>query len=60
MNENGAKIRDIEEGVFRKTKKEVENSTGPWKGSMSQNKLSDVKISAIVRNSFKAYDKCAI
>ena len=56
-NENGAKLRAIEEDLFRKTKKEVVNVTGPWKGTQHQNKLSDGKISATVRNSFKTYDK---
>ena len=56
-NQDGAKLRDIEEDLFRKTKGDVENAAGPWIGSSKQNKMADVKISNLVRNSFKSYEK---
>ena len=50
-------LRDIEEDMFRKTKVDVVNATGPWIGSSEQNKMADLKISTFVRNSFKTYEK---
>ena len=43
--------------MFRKTKVDVVNATGPWIGSSEQNKMADLKISTFVRNSFKSYEK---
>ena len=56
-NQDAVKLRDIEEDLFRKTIVYVVNVTGPWIGSSDQNKISDLKMSTLVRNSFKSYVK---
>ena len=56
-NQDSVDLRDIEEDMFRKTKVDVVNATGPWIGSSEQNKMADLKISTFVRNSFKSYEK---
>ena len=56
-NQECAKVREIEEHLFTKTKGDVINSTGPWIGSSEQNKMADIKIAGMVRNSFKSYER---
>ena len=38
-------------------RREVEDETGSWSGSIDQNQLADMKIASSVRNSLKAYEK---
>ena len=55
--EDGDLVRGIEEDLFlRFVKADVENESGPWIGSSDQNKLSNMKVSFIIKNSFKYYE----
>ena len=58
MDDDGDKLRDLEEELFTFFgKKEVEEQHGPWVGSYENNKLADLRISSIVKTSFKNYEK---
>ena len=51
-------LRKIEEEIFFAfVKKEVEDEQGPWVGSVLNNRLADMKVSGIVKASFKHYEK---
>lgn len=51
-------MRKIEEKLFRAlVKSEVELVYGPWTGTVEQNRSADMKISMIVKSSFKVYEK---
>ena len=48
------KIRKMEEELFLTfVKKEVEDEQGTWVGSVSNNRLADMKVAGIVKTSFK-------
>ena len=50
-------VRGIEEDLFlRFVKGDVENESGPWIGSSDQNKLFNMKVESMIRNSFKYYE----
>ena len=58
MNDRGDKLRSIEERIFVDVIKEkIVKESGAWKGSKRQNKDADKKVSVLVRNSLKAYEK---
>ena len=52
------RIRKIEEELFVTfLKKEVEAEQGTWVGSVDNNRLADRRVAAIVKTSFKNYEK---
>ena len=52
------RIRKIEEELFVTfVKKEVEAEQGTWVGSVDNNRLADRRVAAIVKTSFKNYEK---
>ena len=52
------RIRKIEQELFVTfVKKEVEAEQGTWVGSVKNNRLADMKVAAIVRTSFKNYER---
>ena len=52
------RIRKIEEELFFTfVKKEVETEQGTWVGSVKNNRVADMKVAAIVKTSFKNYEK---
>ena len=52
------RIRKIEEELFVTfVKKEVEAEQGTWVGSVDNNRLADKRVAAIVKTSFKNYEK---
>ena len=52
------RIRKIEEELFVTfVKKEVEAEQGTWVGSVENNRLADKRVAAIVKTSFKNYEK---
>ena len=52
------RIRKIEEDLFVTfVKKEVEAEHGTWVGSVDNNRLADRRVAAIVKTSFKNYEK---
>ena len=56
-DEDGDLVRGIEEDLFmRFVKGDVETESGPWLGSSDQNKLSNMKVASMIRNSFKYYE----
>ena len=56
-DEDGDLVRGIEEDLFmRFVKGDVETESGPWIGSSDQNKLSNMKVATMIRNSFKYYE----
>ena len=58
MNDHGDQIRAIEERIFVDVIKEkMVKESGAWKGSIRQNKDADKKVSVLIRNSLKAYEK---
>ena len=58
MDEDGNKLRDLEQELFVVfVKNEVEAKQEPWKGSYDNNKLADLRISNIIKTSFKNYEK---
>lgn len=51
-------LRKIESNIFRSTvKPQVVAESGPWLGTMEQNNNADLKVSMIVKTSFKVYEK---
>lgn len=58
MDHDADRLRKIEEDLFCTfVKKEVEAEQGAWVGSVDNNRLADSKVSAIVKTSFKNYEK---
>ena len=52
------RIRKIERELFVTfVKKEVEAEQGTWVGSVENNRLADKRVAAIVKTSFKNYEK---
>ena len=52
------RIRKIEQELFVTfVKKEVEAEQGTWVGSVDNNRLADRRVAAIVKTSFKNYEK---
>ena len=52
------RIRKIEQDLFVSfIKKEVEAEQGSWIGSVENNRLADKRVAAIVKTSFKNYEK---
>jgi len=52
------RIRKIEEVLFVTfVKKEVEAEQGNWVGSVDNNRLADRRVAAIVKTSFKNYER---
>ena len=52
------RIRKIEEELFVTfVKQEVEAEQGTWVGSVDNNRLADKRVAAIVKTSFKNYEK---
>ena len=52
------KLREIERNIFRSiVKDEVIAESGPWLGTLDQNDAADLKVSMIVKTSFKVYEK---
>ena len=52
------RIRKIEQDLFVSfVKKEVEAEQGSWIGSVENNRLADKRVAAIVKTSFKNYEK---
>ena len=52
------RIRKIEEELFVTfVKKEVEAEQGTWVGSVENNRLADKRVAAIVKASFKNYER---
>ena len=58
MDDDGKRLRKIEEDLFFAfAKKEIEAEQGVWDGSVEHNRLADMKVSSIVKTSFKNYEK---
>ena len=52
------RIRKIEQELFGTfVKKEVEAEQGTWVGSVENNRLADKRVAAIVKTSFKNYER---
>ena len=52
------RIRNIEEELFVTfVKQEVEAEQGTWVGSVENNRLADKRVAAIVKASFKNYER---
>ena len=52
------RIRKIEQELFVSfVKKEVEAEQGSWIGSVENNRLADKRVAAIVKTSFKNYER---